>query len=178
MSNPFVADAWNEEEAQAHRMHKAFYGFSLCFKHRISITRACPLCFHKVHVHVDVIWLCADAIRVLEHLYATDFETRKEPIRRPARGLYDYLKRQMGTIYLWAGMWSVRVHSTDDCLRGKEVRSPCLKVVQLLATHYTVLVRVKIILKIVLAHTACSVLMALALLRTIKLHGRFMWLGH
>ena len=49
---------------------QAFYGFSVCFKHRISITRACTLCFHKGHVHVYFIWARADAIRVLEHLYA------------------------------------------------------------------------------------------------------------
>ena len=65
----------------------------MCFNHRISITRACPLYFHKGHAHVDVIWIHADVIRVLEHIYAkkskllmrtrTDFEARKEPIREP-----------------------------------------------------------------------------------------------
>ena len=38
---------------------------SLC---RISITRACPLCFHKGHAHVDVIWARAEAIRDMEHI--------------------------------------------------------------------------------------------------------------
>ena len=65
------------------------------------------ICFHKGHVHVDVIWAYADAIRVLEHLYAkieTIHAGIKKPIRRPARGLYDYHKSRMGTIYLRADM--------------------------------------------------------------------------
>ena len=81
---------------------QAFTGSSVCFKNRITITHACPLWFQKGHVHVDVIWARADAIRVLEHLYA---KKSKLPMQHPyglckglTRNLYNYLKSRMGPV--------------------------------------------------------------------------------
>ena len=43
---------------------------SLC-AYESDLNNTCvTLCFHKGHVHADVIWARADAIRVLEHIYA------------------------------------------------------------------------------------------------------------
>ena len=96
--------------------NQPFTVFSVCFKNRISIsiTHACPLCFLKGHVLVDVICARSDAIWVLKHL-CTKTKKSKLPMQDPygfetpqgthkglARGLYDYLKSQIRTIYLLA----------------------------------------------------------------------------
>ena len=65
------------------------------------------LWFHKGHVHVDVIWARADAIRFLEHPYAKlsnlpmqdpygFLKPRKEPIRDPQWVCTIILKAEWG----------------------------------------------------------------------------------
>ena len=142
---------------------QAFYRFSVCFKHRISITsrqgaRTCRFHMCTCRCHMNIETPIREKVETTHARTVRILKPCKEPIRGSSRSLYDYYKSWMGIIYLWACMWPVGDHTTDDCLRAKLVASPCLKVVELSATRYTASVWIKIILKIVRAQTVCRVI--------------------
>ena len=102
------------------------------------------------------IWARADAIRVLEHLYAKKsklpmqgpygfFSPHKKPKRDPQGACTIIMKAEWGPYDPYGPYdgWLSKVQNG---------RKPCLKVVQLSVTRYTAPVWVKNILKVVRAH--------------------------
>ena len=124
----------------------AFTGFSLCFKHRISITHACPLSFHKGHVHVDVIWTRADAIRVLEYIYA---KASKLPMQDPY-GFWDPIRDPQGACTIMGTIRPIR--------RMAVYGSKCLEAGVWKLFSFQSHVMGKNNLKVVRVHTACRVI--------------------